>query len=138
MKYTLFLAVLLLPLQYNSANEYVDRFCEKMSFECPPKEEFKNKLSENEYLLKYHYQPLQQASYRSTMIKHAADITVEAGYEKFIMYQGQSTKQRFFLRVFMFNTESEIPEEHKKLNRLNAKEYSGKHFTPIGSNPHAA
>ncbi len=138
MKYTLLLAVLFLPFEYACSNEYVDRFCEKMSFKCPPKEVFKNKISENEYLLKYHYGKVQQSLYRSTMIKHAADVTVESGYKRFIVYQGKSTKQRFFLRVFMFNSESDISEQHKNLNRFIAKEYSGKNFTPIGANPNAA
>ena len=55
-----------------------------------------------------------------------------------MIYQGKSTKQRFFLRVFMFNNEAEIPEKHRKLNRFNAKYYSGKNFSPIGANPNAA
>ena len=72
------------------------------------------------------------------MIKHAADVTVEAGYKHFVVFQGESTKQRFFLRVFMFNLESDIPNKHKKLNKFIAQEYQGKNFTPIGSNPNAA
>lgn len=104
------------------------------------KKEFQEvqELEQNIVILSYPINMIQDKNLLPRIVKKAANMTHEKGYENFLLFRSKGPDTRFEMTIFMYNDSKEIPPDMLRLERFNAEEYMNKEYVPLGLDPRAA